>query len=326
MPNLTCQHLGILSGHTAERNAASGRFPSACLAIFIAILLPIPSVASAKSSRRVVSVYFDAHFTKLRLVDRPPSGDSVGDEQIASGNLADHAGRTVGRFAFTCRYRKIVNGDAIERCTGWGQTRDGRLRFAGRAVKSASDHSWSLTGGTDQFAGATGTLVVHDIGDRESLATATVSLLPGRRLHAGLIIRSRANRVFVRRAERICAIANRALAELPPFPFDNFDPLRPAPSMLPPIGRFFTGPGDRRPALRARLAGLEQLGRPAGQGTVWSVYLRERTRELANIEAQDTAALQSQVPAFVQTVKRATVIYRDQAVAATEFGAYACRL
>jgi hypothetical protein len=291
----------------------------------IAALLIAP-LAIAATTRQPVGLYFDADFVKLRFVDRPPAGDSVGDEQIASGTLADQASRTVGRLAFACRYRRIVDGDAIERCSGSGKTRDGRVRFDGPALKSAPDHTWRLTGGTGQFAGASGALVVHDIGDRESLATASVSLLPGHHLHVGVIVRPQANTAFVGRADKICATGTRSLSKLPPFPFDNFDPLHPDPRMLPPVGRFFTGAGDSRPALRARLAGLVQFGSPPAQRTVWSGYLRERENELANIEAQDTAALQSQVPAFVQTVKRAAKIYRGQALGATVFGAYECRL
>lgn len=295
------------------------------IATAIAVLIVAP-LAMAATGRQRVSLYFDAHFSKLRIVDKPPAGDSIGDEQIASGTLTDQAGRTVGRFAFTCLYRKIVEGDVIERCTGWGKTTDGRVLFAGPAVKSAPDHTWRLEGGTGQFTGARGSLVVHDLGDRESLATATASIAPGRRLHAGVIVRPPANAQFVRHADKICAMVSRALSKLPSFPFDNFDPLHPDPSSLPPIGRFFTGAGDPRPALRARLAGLERLGSPPSQRTLWSTYLRERKDELANIENQDRAALGSQVPAFVATVKRAEEVYRAQAVAATVFGAPECRL
>jgi hypothetical protein len=292
------------------------------LAATVATMLPNPATASA---RRSFDLYFDAIFTKLSFVDQPPAGESRGDRQIASGGLRDRSNRAVGRFAFTCVYRRVINGDALERCTGWALTTDGRVDFAGPAVQSDADHTWKLTRGTNRYRGVTGTLVVHDIGDHESLATANLTLAGGAALTAGVIGRPAANRAFIARADAVCDSANRALAKLPPFPFSNFDPLHPDPSVLPAVGRFFTGRGDPRKILKARVAGLERLGRLPAQRSVWQRYLSARRDELSNINAQDRAALSANRRAFVLTVRREATVYRGQAIAATLFGAYPCR-
>jgi hypothetical protein len=41
-------------------------------------------------------------------------------------------------------------------------------------------------------------------------------------------------------------------------------------TMLPDVGRFFTGPGDPRPALRALGDQLAALGKPPAQRTEWA--------------------------------------------------------
>lgn len=103
------------------------------------------------------------------------------------------------------------------------------------------------------------------------------------------------------KADALCETANRALLALPPFPFPTFDPLHPDPRRLRAVGRFYTGTGDPRPALRRAIAGRAALARP-GAG-LEQVVAADR-QLIAAIEAQDAAALAGDVPAFVATVRR----------------------
>jgi hypothetical protein len=90
------------------------------------------------------------------------------------------------------------------------------------------------------------------------------------------------------------------------------------------VGAFFTGPGDPRPAMRALATRLRALGRPPALRGYWGRLLRGRAAALANIEAQDAAALATDVPGFVRTVRASSRAYGAVALAATAFGAPAC--
>ena len=92
-----------------------------------------------------------------------PAPNHVGHQQVASGVLDDSGGRAVGRFSFTCRWiATFADGDAREHCTGWGQTRDGRIIVAGPSRRSDLTHTWTITGGSRAYRGAHGTVVEPD--------------------------------------------------------------------------------------------------------------------------------------------------------------------
>ena len=147
--------------------------------ILISVLATLLCIAAWRQQRwrapRVPrTVVFDATFTAQRTAG--PDANHVGHRQIASGVLRNSTGRAVGRFAFTCIWTRILaGGDALERCSGSGRTADGRLEVAGPARESEAVHHWKLTGESGAYRGAHGTLLVRDIGDRESLITATVT-------------------------------------------------------------------------------------------------------------------------------------------------------
>ena len=117
--------------------------------------------------------------------------------------------------------------------------------------------------------------------------------------------------------------ASQQLAALPPFPFANFDPLHPDPSLLPQVGAFFTGPGDPRPTLHALVTKLEALGTPAA-ASAWQHVLRAENGAITVRDAQDTAALAADVPAFVRSVEDTVAAERQLALAADGFGATGC--
>ena len=146
-----------------------------------ATLLCVVAVASTAAARsaRPRTVLFDAEFTAQRTAG--PDADDIGHRQIASGVLHDSNGRAVGRFGFGCEWTRIfAGGDALERCSGFGRTADGRLDVVGPARESEAVHDWKLTGESGAYRSAHGKAVVRDIGDRESLITATVARRAGR--------------------------------------------------------------------------------------------------------------------------------------------------
>jgi hypothetical protein len=85
----------------------------------------------------------------------------------------------------------------------------------------------------------------------------------------------------------------------------------------PDVGRFLTGPGDPRPALRALGDQLAALGKPPAQRTEWARLLAARARELVIIQRQGDAALAADAPAFVASVNDASANFRAIAISAT---------
>jgi hypothetical protein len=299
--------------------------------ILISVLLVALPYAGAMaptavaSSARPRTVLFDATFTAQRTAG--PDANRVGHRQIASGVLRNSIGRIVGQFAFTCTWTRILaGGDALERCSGFGRTADGRLEVAGLSRESAAVHSWKLTGESGAYSGAQGTVLVRDIGDRESLITATVTPRPGTVLRVAVVVRPLADARLIVHADQICTRASRQLAALPPFPFPNFDPLHPDPALLPQVGAFFTGPGDPRAIYQTLNTRLRALGQPpAGRGW-WARMLHARGAELAVINEQDRAALASDAPAFVHSVPDSIGAFRQIAITAAVFGTTQCVL
>jgi hypothetical protein len=298
--------------------------------ILISVLATLPCAAALAptamaSSAHPRTVLFDATFTAQRTAG--PDTNHVGHKQIASGMLRNSTGRTVGQFAFTCIWTRILaGGDAFERCSGVGRTADGRLEVAGPARESEAVHHWKLTGESGAYRGAHGTALVRDIGDHESLVTATVTPRAGTVLRAAVIVRPAANASLIAHADQTCTRASRQLAALPPFPFSNFDPLRPDPGRLPQVGAFFTGPGDPRPILETLNERLRALGQPPAARGWWTRMLHARGAELTVINEQDRAALAGDVPAFVQSVRDSSSAFRQIAITATVFGTTRCVL
>jgi hypothetical protein len=114
------------------------------------------------------------------------------------------------------------------------------------------------------------------------------------------------------------------LAALPPFPFHDFDPLHPDPSLLPQAGALFTGSGDPRAILGTLNTGLEALGQPPANHRAWTAGLNARGAQLAVIDRQDQAAPAGDVPGFVRTVHASSANFRAMAITASAFGATAC--
>ena len=283
------------------------------------------TAGAAIDSARTQTLFFDAAFTRIQAAG--PPANKVGHLQIASGVLRDARGHAVGRFAFTCSWiATLPNDDAREHCSGWGQTAEGRLDVAGPSRRSDPTHTWAISGGSGSYGGGRGIVVARDLGERESLLLVTVKPRAGVVLRTGLVPRPAANDAFRGRADALCVAAAARLAALPSFPFSDFDPLRPDPKLLPKVGRFFTGPHDPRPILRALYTHLRALGRPPAETSAWADVLAARTASLAINEEQDKAALARDVPAFVKSVHDVDSASRQVARTATIFGVSPCVL
>jgi hypothetical protein len=241
------------------------------------------------------SLFLDATYTHVR---------TTAQRQVIGGVLRDRAGRPIGRFSATC------TRTPLERCSAFGRTARGTIRLAGRSRASEIVHTWHVARATGAWRGVRGRASVADVSPKESLI--------------GIGLAAAANRRFIARADRACGRAGAQLAALPPFPFDGFDPLHPDPQLLPRVGAFFTGPGDPRPILRALDQRLRALGRPPAAQATWRRLIAARAHALANIEAQDGAALAADVPAFVATVRESSRTFRRVALAGMLFGAVGC--
>jgi hypothetical protein len=127
------------------------------------------ATAAAGAARRPVhaqALVFDARLTHETTAGPGPS--HVGHEQLAGGVLRDNAGRTVGRFAFTCTWTRILpGGAALERCRGSARTPDGRLDVAGPGRSDEDRGSWWIVGGNGAYHGSRGAISLRDIGSSE---------------------------------------------------------------------------------------------------------------------------------------------------------------
>jgi hypothetical protein len=282
------------------------------------------SAATGAAARE--TLFFDALATRA-VIRGPADVDTVGHELIASGVLRDAADRPVGRFTSTCRTTKTLPGpEHLERCAGMGRTAQGHLAWAGDSSSTVALHTFATTRGTGAYRGARGTLALRDVGPRESIITVTLAPRKSVVLRVGVVARPPANAVFLRRTDRACGQAARALAALPPIPFPDFDPLHPDPGLLPQVGAFFTGPGDPRPTYRTLDARLRALGRPPANRRAWQHTVHARLTALAAINTQDRAALAGDQNAFVTSVRDNGIAFRRVAITATVFGAIRCVL
>ena len=288
----------------------------------IATVATATSVAVAGQSRSQ-TVYLDAVYTNVRTAG--PADDKVGHEQIASGVLHDVRERAVGTFAFRCRWIAVLaNGDARERCSGWGKTADGRIDTAGRSRRSDTVHTWTITGGTGAYRSAKGTLVTRDVGTTDSLLRLSIVRRRKAAVRIAVVPNSALDSTFQAHADALCDKAAAHLAQLPPFPYSNFDPLHPDPALLPKVGRFFTGPHDPRPTLRKLIKSLRRLGAPPANRPGWNRLLAAHAKQVAAMTKQDKAALAGNAPAFVRSLHDVDTSDRQIGVTALLFGSVRC--
>jgi hypothetical protein len=133
---------------------------------------------------------------------------------------------------------------------------------------------------------------------------------------------SAAAAAFINRANAICTKPQ--IGPGPgPFPFPSFDPLHPDRSKLPAIGRYFER-ANAIPVLRGQIAQLNALGTPPKDQADWQRLLAAMQSNLTASARQDQAALTSNVPVFIATVKTVTTTMSQERSSATAFGATGC--
>jgi hypothetical protein len=290
--------------------------------------------ASARPLSADQTIVLDASFNQT-VVDKPPTGPSVGDIEHDNGQVFDPAGHMIGTLHVTCELtRLLAGGDALERCTGTASTTDGTVRLSGVGHLIPPNPPWQVTGLSGRYAGLHGRLSFEmDI----ALGETPPGLIPAGpfdsvdvvefpaagRLRAAVVPRPAANGAFVSRAISVCEATQTAGNQLPPFPFSNFDPLHPDPTLLPQVGHFFDQPGRRRlaPDLLTQLAGL---GAPPAQPAEWSSVLRARRAQIADETAQVHAALADNTAAFIRAVMQSGPAYNKLVLASAVFGVQAC--
>jgi hypothetical protein len=292
------------------------------LALFLSLAVAASAASAAAPARTFV---FDA--VVAHAGEAGPGPDSVGHVQLASGDLRDVRGGSVGSFAYRCRWTsRLAGGDFAERCSGRGTTVDGRVDFAGGTHRRTLSHTFSITGGTGRYAAARGSVEVRDVTEAESVITLTFTRVGVSPPRVAAVTRPPANTGFRARASSLCGRAAERLAALPQFPFDGFDPEHPDPKLLPKVGAFFTGPGDPRPLLRRLEANLRALKQPPADGAGWRrVLAAEDAARTARAE-QHRAALAGDAARFVRSLRRVDAASRAAALSTAAFGVPRCAL
>lgn len=112
---------------------------------------------------------------------------------------------------------------------------------------------------------------------------------------------SPAGTAFVKRANQVCAPAAAALNKAQ-FPFSSFDPEHPKAADLPKVGRFFAA---LYPEFSDTVDKLRALTPPPGLAAEWKSLGDLLVAKRANTAAQNKDAENSDVTAFVKTVKNA---------------------
>ena len=108
--------------------------------------------------------------TESKVLDSSPSGPSLGDTQVVSGRLLE-SGNAVGRAAFSCTLHR-----GFEVCAGAGKVSGGQITFQGLSWNNTNRHVWAITGGTQTYDNARGTIVIQDVSARRS--KVTIDVLP----------------------------------------------------------------------------------------------------------------------------------------------------
>ena len=190
--------------------------------ILISVLATLPCAAAmaptaVASAARPRTVLFDATFTAQRTSG--PDANRVGHRQIASGVLLNSTGRPVGRFAFTCT--GLESSPAVTRLSAAAAsvarpTGDSRSPAPRARAKPCTPGSSPVKAA--RIAALTAPLLVRDIGDRESLITATVTPRAGTVLRVAVLVRPAANASVIARADQICTRASRTAGGAPTVP------------------------------------------------------------------------------------------------------------
>jgi hypothetical protein len=288
--------------------------------------------ASGAVTRPVTqTLVFDA-VGRGSFVDKPPAGPSPGDTEFLTARLRDAAGRFVGTSRATCVFTKVIPNDVLERCSASGRTSEGTLSFGGVGHLESMNPPWQVTRGTGAYKGVRGKLVFEadipldpnvPLAAGRLFSVVVFKLTANHRLRTGVVPRPAANAAFIQHAVSACDATQRQAMTLPGFPFPAFDPFHPDKNLLPQVGRFFDQPARHR-LPRALLEELQRLGHPPASGAAWQAVLKARRAQIMSENAQISAALADNAPAFVRLVYQQARDYNQMVFSSAVFGVQAC--
>jgi hypothetical protein len=112
--------------------------------------------------------------TEESFLDLGASGTSLGDEYVFTSRLTRH-GRTVGHTGVTCTLTSVARNESQCLGTVWLDGR-GQIAIQGLVAGQPDVFDFPITGGTGAFDGATGRLVVREVGQNPTREMLTLYL------------------------------------------------------------------------------------------------------------------------------------------------------
>ncbi|MFN2545040.1 MAG: hypothetical protein ABR600_10810 [Actinomycetota bacterium] len=115
------------------------------------------------------------------FIDNAATGPSPGDVLVVRDVWKNDEGHVVGHGRLVCTVTYVAGNEDIQlQCLLTGHTSGGDLTAQGLFTEPGRrpHHPtvfWAVTGGTGSFAGATGSVRVHEVSEEESDVTFTLS-------------------------------------------------------------------------------------------------------------------------------------------------------
>jgi hypothetical protein len=130
------------------------------------VVLACAGSALAASKPSAITLQLTSKLQHFSQVDNPPTGQSAGDLVVFTERLLNASGQVVGSDAASCVYLF----DARLLCTGAYILHAGQIQvqLVQPGLASTGVYTQAITGGTGRYAGATGTVTLHEhaAGDR----------------------------------------------------------------------------------------------------------------------------------------------------------------
>jgi hypothetical protein len=127
---------------------------------FTIVVLACAGSALAASKPSTITLQLTSKLQHFSQVDNPPAGQSAGDLIVFNEQLLDAHGRVVGSDAASC----VQLFDVRLLCTGAYILRGGEIQvqLVQPGLASTGVYTQAITGGTGRYAGATGTVTLHE--------------------------------------------------------------------------------------------------------------------------------------------------------------------
>lgn len=106
--------------------------------------------------------------TEEEFVDTGESDFTLGDSFVFTSRLSKD-GRTVGHTGVECTVTSVAREET--QCLGSAKFRDGQITVQGLLSGEPQRFSFAITGGTGDYEGAEGTLVVREINEEREVLT-----------------------------------------------------------------------------------------------------------------------------------------------------------